>query len=208
MGHDHQQSSSSGAVIAIVVAVLLVGIVGLLAVAGAGLLLVRGSKMQQAVAIESQMVAEVHRAKSEEQRAVAEVHLAEAEIQQAVSQLQRAATQIQQSSVGAIPDPRLNFVVTLDREGNASVDGEGIGLDELRSRLAKLKDETSNAFSVQINADPECPVKLLIPVLDVCEEVGDIDFSIASSSSSDSTSDEDDTPSLTRKQSGFPLFLR
>jgi hypothetical protein len=46
---------------------------------------------------------------------------------------------------------------------------------------------------VQINADPECPVKHIIPVLDTCKEVGDIDFRIASSSDSDSTSDEGDT---------------
>jgi len=192
MGHDHQQSSSSGAVIAIVVAVLLVGIVGLLAVAGAGLLLVRGSKMQQAVAIESQMVAEVHRSKAEEQRAVAEVHRAEAEIQQAVSQLQRAATQIRQSSVAATLEASLNFEVSIDREGSVSIDGKEIGVDELKAWLAKLKAETSNTFSVHFNADPECPVKHIIPVLDVCEEVGDIDFRVATSSDSDLSIDEGD----------------
>ena len=160
------------------VAVLLVALLGILVVAGVGLFFVRESKMQQAVAIESQMVAEVHRAKAEEQRTVGEVRRAEAEIQQAVTQLQRAATQIRQSSVGAIPDPRLIFEVSIDREGNASIDGEGIGLDELRAQLAKLKDETSNSFSVHINADSECPVKHIIPVLDVCKELGDIDFSI------------------------------
>lgn len=195
MGHDHQQSSSSGAVIAIVVAVPLVAIIGIVAVAGAWLL-VRTSSVQSQAVTSEQLTVELHGAETETRRAVAHVRIKDGMVQ------------IQQSSDAATPETRLNFAVTLDREGNASVDGEEIDLDELRAQLAKLKDETSNAFSVQINADPECPVKLLIPVLDVCEEVGDIDFSIASSSSSDSTSDEDDTPSLTRKQSGFPLFLR
>ena len=149
--------------------------------------------MQRDVAIESRMVAEVHRAKAEEQRAVADVQQAGVEIQQAVSQLTRATTRIRQSSVAATPNPRLNFEVSIDREGIASVDGEKIGLDELKGRLAKLKAETSNTFSVHINADPECRVKLIIPVLDVCEEVGDIAFRVASSNDSDSSPDTDDT---------------
>ncbi len=194
MGFDQpKQSSSSGVVIVVVAAVLLVAILGIVAVVGAGLLFVRGSKMQQAVAIESQMVAEVHRAKAEEQRAVAEVHLAEAEIQQAVSQLQRAAAQIRQSNVATTLEPRLNFEVSLDRDGNVSIDGGKIGLDELKTRLAKLKAETSNTFSVHFNADPECPIKHIIPVLDVCKEVGDIDFSLTSSGVADSSPDEGDT---------------
>jgi len=147
MGYDqHQQSSSSGAVVAIVVTVLLVGILGLLA--GAGLLWVGTVRM-------------------ESQPATIDVQLADQD--QATTQLQHF------SDLGT---ERLNFEVKLDREGNTSIDGKEIDLDELRARLAKLKDETSNAFSVRINADPECPAKLLIPVLDVCEEVGDIDFRV------------------------------
>ena len=194
MGHDHQQSSSSGVVIVIVAAVLLVAILGIIAVAGAGLLLVRGAKMEQAVAIESRMADKVQRAKAEEQRAIVELHGAETVAKRAVAQvrIKDGMVQVQQSSVGAIPDPRLNFDVTLDREGNASVDGEEIDLDELRARLAKLKDETSNVFSVRINADSDCPVKLLIPVLDVCEEAGGIDFRVASSGGADSSPDEGD----------------
>jgi biopolymer transport protein ExbD len=168
MGHDHQQSSSSGALVALVGVVLIVAILGVLVVAGAGLFFVQASRVQ------------VQRAMVARERAVAETHRAEAEAIQAVVQEQRAEAtpQIQESSVGAIPDPRLNFEVNLDREGNASVDGEKISLDNLRARLAKLKGETGNSFYVLINADSECPAKHIIPVLDVCEEVGDIDFSI------------------------------
>ena len=179
MGHDHQQSSSSGAVVAIVAAVLLVAILGILVVAGVGLFFVKADRMESRAAAF---------------RAVAEELRAEGEVIQSVVQEQRAEAtpQIQESNVGAIPAPRLNFEVTLDREGNASIDGEEIGLDELKAQLAKLKDETSNAFSVRINVDPECPVKHVIPVLDVCKKVGDIDFSIESSGGADSSPDEDD----------------
>jgi hypothetical protein len=45
---------------------------------------------------------------------------------------------------------------------------------------------------VRINADSDCPVKLLIPVLDVCEEAGGIDFRVASSGGADSSPDEGD----------------
>ena len=183
MGYDqHQQSSSSGAVVAIVVVVMLVAILGILAVAGAGFFMVRTSSMQsRAVPIESRMAAEVQRAKAEEQRAVAHVRIKDGMVQ------------VQRSSVRTTPAPRLNFEVTLDREGNASIDGKGIGLDELRAQLAKLKDETGNSFSVHINVDSECLFKHVVSVMDVCEEVGDIDFRVASSSGADSSPDEDDT---------------
>ena len=71
-------------------------------------------------------------------------------------------------------------MLEIDREGNTSVDGENIDLHELKAKLVKLKDETSNAFSVHINAEPECPVKHVVAVVAVCDEVGDIDYRIKS----------------------------
>jgi biopolymer transport protein ExbD len=143
------------------------------------------------------MVAEAHRAKALEQQAVAEVRLAEAEAQRAVAEarINDGMVQVQQSTLAAASDRNLNFEVKLDRAGNASIDGETISLDELRKHLAKLKDETSNAFSMQIIADPECPVKLFIPVLDVCSEVGDIDIRVASSNRSGTDPAEGDVGS-------------
>jgi len=170
MGFDQpKQSGSSGVMIVVVAAALLVAILGIVAVAGVGLFFVRTtSNYSRAVAI-----AEANQAVAEELRAKGEAMHAAVQEQRA-----EATTQIQQSSDAATLGPRLNFEVTLDREGNASIDGGKIGLDELNARLAKLKAETSNTFSLQINVDPECPVKHIIPVLDVCKELGDIDFSI------------------------------
>ena len=179
MGYDqHQQSNSSGAAAAIAVAVLLVAIFGVLALAGAWLFVARTDRVQvQTVTSRQQAVVEVQLTKAETQRAAAQVRVKDGMVQ------------IRRSSVATTPDPRLNFILQLDREGNARIEGDGIGLDELRTRLARLQDETSNAFSVRINADPECPVKHIIPVLDVCEDVGDIDYRIVSPKDSDAPVD-------------------
>ncbi|MCB9873620.1 MAG: hypothetical protein H6821_05520 [Planctomycetaceae bacterium] len=43
-----------------------------------------------------------------------------------------------------------------------------------------------------INADPECPIKHIVPVLDVLDEAGDIDYQILASnvSAGESKTDE------------------
>lgn len=174
MGFDEPKpSSSSGAAVVVAAGVILVFICGLLAVAGAGFFYVRSART------ESMVLAERHQAVAQRQLALAEAARAQVEIQRATAQLQHAATQLRQASPAVTPDPRLKFEVTLDREGTASIDGQAIGLAELRARLEKLKEETSNAFSVRISVDPECPVKQLVSVLDVCEDVGVIDFRVA-----------------------------
>jgi hypothetical protein len=45
---------------------------------------------------------------------------------------------------------------------------------------------------VQINVDSECLFKHVVSVMDVCKEVGGIDYRVASSSDSDSSPDEGD----------------
>jgi biopolymer transport protein ExbD len=178
MGYDERhQSSSSGPIVAIVVAGVLFAILAIIAVAAVGLFWVRTDVVQmQSVATEQRLVAEVQLKEAEAQRAIT---------QQAVTrvQIKDGIVQIQESSSATTPDPKLDFVLEIDREGNTSVDDEKFDLDELRARLAKLKDETSDTYSVGINVDPECPVKYVIPVLDVCDEVGGIDYRIVGSTS-------------------------
>ena len=170
MGYDErQQPNSTGTLVAVVGVGLVLAILGIVVVAAAGLFWVRARTGQaQAVATEQLAVAELRRAGV------------------------MARVQLEEATVPAAPDPRLNFVLELDREGNTSVDGERIGRDELRAQLSKLKDETSNVFSVHVDADPECPIKHVIPVLDVCDEVGDIDVRIVSSKNSDVPADDRD----------------
>ena len=172
MGYDqHRQSGSWGILSCIgAVAVLLVVGLGIVALIRGGVAIWQGGVPQVAVV---------------EQQAAAELHDLEDIESDRMVPLQREDASFADSS-----DPRLSFEVKLDHEGNASVDGERIGLDELREEIAKLKDETSNAFSVRINADPECPAKHVVSVLDVCEEVGDVDYRVVSSKGSDVPADE------------------
>lgn len=160
MGYDQrEQTSSSGAAAAIVAAVLIIAVLGFVVVGGAALFWVRAARMESEVAVVARQRAaeEVIRAKSTDLR----------------SALREARAQ-------ATPDPRLNFEVAIDREGNATVGGDDIGLDELREKLVELQEETSNVFSVHINADSECPIRHVVSVLDVCEGVGDIDYRVKS----------------------------
>lgn len=169
MGYDErQQSNSSGTLVAVIGVGLVLAILGIVVVAGVGLFWVRTSTV--------------------EQRAIAELHRAGAEAQRA-----EVAARLDQSRVVATPDPRLHFVLEIDREGNTTIDGENIDLHELKAKLVKLKDETSNAFSIHINADSDCPIKHVISVLDVCEEVGDIDYRIVASTESDVSAYESKT---------------
>jgi biopolymer transport protein ExbD len=131
------------------VAVLLVIVLGTLAVAGLGFYYVRGTA-NQAVAAERRAMAEMQRARAQQQ-------------------VQPAAT----------PDPRLLLEVVVDREGSATIDGKEIELAEFRNRLVELKKETANVFSVRIVAEPDCPAKHLVAVLDACHEVGDIDCRVS-----------------------------
>ena len=189
MGYDERhQSSSSGAIVANVVAGLLFAILAIIAVAAVGLFWVRTDVVQmQAVATEQRLVTEVQLKEAEAQRAIT---------QQAVTrvQLKDGIVQIQDSSSATTPDPKLDFVLVIDRVGIMSVDGEKIDLDELKARLLKLKDETSNVFQVHVNADPECPIKHVTPVLDVCNEVGDIDYQIVASENVDAPVELNDVP--------------
>lgn len=164
MGYDErQQPNSSGALVAVIGVGLVLAILAIVAVAAVGLFWLRASTHQaQAIAMEERAIAELHRAGAEARRA-------------------DALAQLEQSRVVATPDPRLNFVLELDREGNASTNGERIGLNELRAEIAKLKEVTSNVFRVRINVDPDCPIKLVVPVLKVLDEVGDIDHRIVTS---------------------------
>jgi hypothetical protein len=161
MGHDERhQSSSSGVLAAVIAVVLIVVLLGVLAVLGAGYFLVRSSRVEEMVARE-RTIAELKRVGEEAHRAAAE-----------------AQRQVDEARGEVTPAPRLNFVVTVDREGHVTRDGDEISLDGLRVQLAKSQDETHNAFTVYIHADPECPVKHVIPVLDACEKVGDIDYRV------------------------------
>jgi biopolymer transport protein ExbD len=163
MGYDERhQSSSSGAAVAIVVAVLLVAALGIVIVGSAALFWVRTSQVEAMVTHE--------RTVAELRRIGVEAHRADVEAQR----------EVEEAQVEATPDPRLNFEVKIDREGNTSVDGKSIDVDELRATLTELKEESGNAYLVKIYADSECPVQQVVAVLDVLEELGGVEFHVES----------------------------
>jgi len=156
MGYDqHQQSNSTGTVIAVVVAVLLLAVLGIIAVAGAALFFVRTDRQEVAIA-----AVEVEHA------------ITVPDVQQGIS---ISPTQTEMASME----------VRLDSRGAANINGEEVDIDGLKARLTKLKKETNARLSLQINADADCPVKHVVAILDICEEVGDIGYRIVSSAVSD-----------------------
>lgn len=130
MGYDErQQPNSSGTLVAVLGVGLVLAILAIIVVAGVGLFWVRTSTRQaQAIAMEQRVIAELHRVGTEAQR-------------------ESAMAQLEQPRVAANSDPRISFMVELDREGNSSIEEETIGLDELKSRLA-------NAFSLRAVRNP------------------------------------------------------
>lgn len=171
MGHHHQQSNSSATLVAVIGGGLVLAILGIAVVAAVALFWVRAARMRSLSAVVW------------EQQAVDQVHRAEAEARQAAAQArhQEAISRLEQTRVAAAAGPRLNFAVKLDRNGNVDVGGEQIGLDELNARLAEIKDKIRQTPSVEIQADPDCPFKHVLAVLNVCQELGEIDYRITSS---------------------------
>ena len=157
MGHDHhQQSSSSGVVAAVLVAFLLLAILGIVLVAVVGIRFARKSTMLSRVEAYDQLV-------------VAEAHEAEA-----IVALQ------DQPRIAATSAKTVSVRVQLDHLGDASIDGEKVGLDTLKAQLTALKQETNTRLSLEINVDSECLFKHVLPVMNLYEEVGDIDFRFVS----------------------------
>lgn len=167
MGYDqHQQPSSSGALVAVIGVGLILAILGIVVVA-ASLFWVRASTARA-------------RAVAMEQRAVAELRRAE---------LMARLEEEQERTTAPFAEP-IRIEVRLDGFGAVRIDGEGISLDELKSRIATMKEGTSDQLSMKINADFKCPIQRVAAVLEVLKEVGDIDYLVVSSKESDESADE------------------
>jgi cell division protein FtsL len=168
MGYDErQQPNASGALVAVIGSGLVLAILAIIVVAGVGLFWVRSSQVEKLVARE---------------RVVAELHRIGAEAHRANVEAQREA---EEARVEATLRLRINFVLKLDREGNISVDDEMIGLDELKTRVAKAKSESSNEFLVRVIADSDCPKRHIKFVAAVFDEVGDVAWHVVSPENAD-----------------------
>lgn len=171
MGYDQpEKSGSSGAVVAVLVAVLLVVLLGGLFVVGVGAFFWLGTANVQRQAVDVEMEA---RMETEPARAMAEEALVEALVEAEVQRQQAKAMAQMRSAAGDSPTSgsQREFKLSISQDGMVSVDGEQIDLAELRARLEKLRDDSNTPVSVQIDVAPDCPREHLVSVLDACDDV-------------------------------------
>ena len=76
-------------------------------------------------------------------------------------------------------------------------------LDALKAHLTALKQEPNSRLALEFNADAECQFKHIVIVMDLCKEIGDIDFQFASNEPSDSSTVETVTQEV-----NFPITQR
>jgi len=182
MGYDQpERSGSSGAVVAVILAVLLILVVGGLFVVGVGAFLWVGTTR---VATERALVAEREaRQMAEEVRALAETKIAEAAAEK--RQAEALALAQRETVDAAAPDSQPDLTVNVSEDGSLSISGEQIDLDGLRERLAKLKEETGRPISVSLSVHPDCPARNLQPVLTACYELGNATIRVAAAEESE-----------------------
>lgn len=178
MGYDNPQRGSGGsavAIVAVIVAVLLGGLVLL----GVGALFFVRTVRTEARQVE--MVARV-----EADRAVVEMEKA-----------QQFATRVQvkESMKMELPDVSTEeLVIEIDQDGAITVDEDRMDLDGVRERLQKAGENGNVRLTVQMNVHPRCLAQHVVAVQSVCSESGvkDVQLSTLEAPSS-ATADEGDS---------------
>jgi biopolymer transport protein ExbD len=202
MGYGPQQKeSSSGTTAAVIVAILLVVFLITTFVVGVGAFLLLAGKRsttRTVVITQQQAMAEVEKARAEAMRAQAMRAQAMAKADAVeVQQLRKQITSsfpmtLKPADITVVVD-RTSYPVEVARDGTITVEGESMGLNAFKSHLKELKRKSSNAFTLVLEVEADCPVKHLTPLLDMCEEVGDIDYRVHSTDES-GVSDEPADP--------------
>ncbi len=165
MGHHNSDSSSSGLMIAIM-AVAIIGFVGL-ALLGAGTWLY-SSRMS----VERSMVM-AEQAQAEAADAEALRRKVEAELAARQQENAQGAQQKLQGAKGTATDKEalVSFQVHVDQDGKIQVDGEPVdGRNEMIDRLTD--GELTVEVEVQIAADDDCPFQHVRNIIQACEEAG------------------------------------
>ncbi len=161
MDKHHQQSSAPTA--AIVIVVVLLGVVVLLA----GCVLV--GVMFYRNTTHKTMVAREHALRAEAQaRKAAEMERERAE------ELARAAKLVTENETDAATDTAeakldvTEFHIAINAEGQMSVDGEVMDLDQVKARLRQLRSHPPSHIVIQ--ADEQCRMESVLRLLQVAEE--------------------------------------
>jgi biopolymer transport protein ExbD len=153
MGHDtNQQTGCSTTTIILAVLAGMFFCFLLLALAVAAVFYTRVNTAQEhAVLAREEAVMQAERA-----RQVAEEARAQAEAERERAQVLAAKLQA---------DENTRVALRISEEGDITLDGEPVDVDELQAMLA-----TSEGQSVAIEADPQCPFEHVAEVLAVCRE--------------------------------------
>lgn len=78
--------------------------------------------------------------------------------------------ELPRSSIAAAVDRKDRRIVTIGREGQLQLDGERVGLDRLRDRLAQ--DPAKTSLQVGIRADEATPYRDVMEVLSAVRQSG------------------------------------
>lgn len=173
MGYDrHEKSSSSGAVVAVLLAITLIVVLGGLFLVGVGVLFwVRTANVASRQAVVAEMEAQ-------QARALAEAKAAEAEAQRQQAELSRIQAGAEGGSEAA--GEAEDFHLRIERDGSLILGGEPVDLDGLKRHLANLPQESPNPLRIQIDVAPESLHEHLVRVLEACDRtVDDVTFRIS-----------------------------
>ena len=66
----------------------------------------------------------------------------------------------------------LQITISIDKDGDTSVDGNSMQLTELQSRLQRMSAGSNGQLSVVIQVDDQCPFEHVAVILSLCEEAG------------------------------------
>lgn len=180
MGYDqHEKSSSSGAIVAVLVALLVVAVLGGLLLAGVGAFFwVRNAQRTSQQAMRAHQEARVQ---AERARAIAEINKIAAEQERLRIKAMARVGPALETTLGP-PDPQKELRLKIDRDGSVSVNGEPVQRDALKARLKRVKEDAGALVSIRIEVHAESLHEHLISVLDACQEIGtEITLRIASS---------------------------
>ncbi len=154
MAYDRDRKPDMGGAAAVILVALILGIL-VLAVGGFFFLAYSRSQSQMVMArnqaVAAQEKAAWVRVQAEQER---EQLLAEADPDEPDSATVRQVT------------------IAIDKDGNASVDGNSMQLDELQSQLRTISDESSDQLSAVIQVDDKCRFEHVARILSLCEEAG------------------------------------
>ena len=66
----------------------------------------------------------------------------------------------------------MQITITIDKDGNAFVDGKPKQPDELGKKLRTMSDESSGHLSAIVQVDDPCRFEHVARILSLCEEAG------------------------------------